>query len=69
VVYVNNDKTIIKNLFTGKPLVKSYVKGKLNFEDMEKDEKICVFNGDKFIGIYRTINEGDIIAKPEFVYN
>ena len=30
-------------------------------------EKIAVFNNDNFIGIFKTIEDKQILAKPEFV--
>ncbi len=53
-----------KKLFTGKPILK---------DDLEKTEKIdngkiiSVFSGEKFIGMYKVVNSGDVFAKPEFV--
>ena len=67
VVYVKDDKTIIKSLFTGKPLINSYIKNKDNITELDEDEKICVFNENRFIGIYKVIKEGEIYAKPDFV--
>ena len=52
---------IVKNLLTGKPLMKEDLK--------EVPEKFAVFLGDKFIEVARKVNEGEIIARPEFVFN
>ncbi len=54
----------LKNLFTGKPFFKSYLKKPEKFEN---GEIICVFSRERFIGMYKVINEGEIFAKPEFV--
>ncbi len=32
-------------------------------------EKFAAFVGEKFVGVYKKVNEEDIIAKAEFVYN
>ncbi len=54
-----------KPILTGKPLMKSDVK------DVEKipDETFALFKGERFIAIMRPVEEGDIIARPEFVLN
>jgi H/ACA ribonucleoprotein complex subunit 4 len=54
----------VKQLLTGKPLHKSDISLK---EDLP--ETFAAFVKDKFVGVYRSASEGDIIAKPEFVYN
>jgi len=56
-------KPLIKQLLTGKPLMKG---------DMEKSfeaEHFVVFDKDVFIGVYKGVNEGDIIARAEFIFN
>lgn len=53
----------LKQILTGKPLTK---------QDIRKtpaEEKIAAFIKEKFIGIYRLVKEGDIIARAEFVFN
>jgi H/ACA ribonucleoprotein complex subunit 4 len=55
----------VKSLLTGKPLFKQDIIGKLDI----KEGRIAVFFGDKFIEVAKIFHEGDIIAKPEFVYN
>ncbi len=59
-----SDKNL-KQLFTGKPLMKEDF---LNIKDL-KGEVFAAFVKDKFIGIYKTVQQGDIIAKAEFIYN
>jgi H/ACA ribonucleoprotein complex subunit 4 len=51
----------ISLLLTGKPLHKGDIK--------ETPETFALFQKDKFIGIYKSTREKDIIAKPIFVYN
>ncbi len=54
----------IKNLLTGKPISYDDVKDKVK---IDKDKIVCIFNKDRFIGMYKIINERDIFAKPLFV--
>lgn len=52
---------MIKDLLTGKPLHKG---------DIEvKDDTFAIFCMEKFIGIYRKVDEREIISRPEFVFN
>jgi len=60
---VQIDEKLIKQLLTGKPLFKS---DKIN---LPKEEKFAVFCQDRFIGIYKKVDEGNIIARAEFVFN
>jgi H/ACA ribonucleoprotein complex subunit 4 len=57
-------KDNLKKIFTGKPISSEDLKGDERFE---KDEIVCVFCGDEFIGMYKVINEGEIFAKADFV--
>ena len=57
-------KENLKQLLTGKPLMKSDIKEKL-----PKDGFFALFNDDNFIGIYHLVQEGDIIARPDFIFN
>src|SRR3989344_1915464 len=56
----------IKKIYTGKPLMKDDF-----IDDLKnlKDEVFAAFIKDKFIGVYRRVNEKDIFAKAEFVYS
>ena len=56
-------KEYVKKLQHGSPLIKEYVKN-----DIPKTEKIAVFNGNTFIGVFRTTNEKTILARPEYVF-
>jgi H/ACA ribonucleoprotein complex subunit 4 len=64
IVQVKEDN--LKKILTGKPIYK---------DDLEKREKnyekdvVCVFCKDRFLGMYRLIQEGELFAKPEFVMN
>ena len=54
----------VKSLLNGKPLMKDDLIGKI-----PNSELISVFSKEKFIGIYKKVNENNIIARPEFVLN
>jgi H/ACA ribonucleoprotein complex subunit 4 len=54
----------LKQIFTGKPIHK---KDLIKENKLARGEKICVFCGERFIGIYKVINGEDIFAKAEFV--
>jgi len=60
---VDLNKASLKKLLTGKPLFESDVTGDL------KGERVVGFIGNKFIGVYKKVKEGQIIARPEFVFN
>ncbi len=62
IIEINEDSE--KQLLIGKPLMKTDIKNKL-----PKEEIFALFNKDKFIGIHKSCNEGDIIARPMFVFN
>ena len=59
---VQVDKNI-DQLLTGKPLMKSDV------DKLPKEGVFAVFHKERFIAIMRSVKEGDIIARPEFVFN
>ena len=60
-------KEEIQRLFTGKPICEKDIKGKRKkFKD---GEIVCVFSGEKFIGMYKVANTEYIFAKSMFVYN
>jgi H/ACA ribonucleoprotein complex subunit 4 len=57
-------KDNLKQIFTGKPIHKKDLKKQ---ESFRKDEILCVFCENKFVGIYKVVNQKDIFAKAEFV--
>ncbi len=57
----------VKSLLNGKPLMKEDIASSSGLPD--ENSKISVFNRNRFIGIYKKLEEGNIIAKPEFVLN
>lgn len=56
-------KASVDRILHGQPI---YEKDLLKKVFIEKDKRICVFSGDKFIGVFKVINEGKIFAKSEF---
>ena len=58
------NKSSLKQILTGKPLMKQDLT-----ENIPDSEIFAVFFEDKFIGVYKKTSDGDIIAKPEFVFN
>lgn len=56
----------LKQLLTGKPLMKNDILGSPH---EIKEEKFALFLKERFIGAYRKVEEKDIIARPEFVFN
>lgn len=57
-------KEEIKRLWTGKPV---FVKDIVSKPGIKKDEIICVFAEDEFVGMYKVIKGKEIFAKAEFV--
>ncbi len=54
----------LEKIFTGKPIHKGDLVGT---EKFEKGEIISVFVGERFIGMYKVVNDDDVFAKGEFV--
>jgi len=48
----------------GQPIYKENL---IEKKDLEKNGKISVFSGEKFIGVFEVVNEGRIFARGEFV--
>ena len=57
-------KDNLKQIFTGKPIHK---KDLVKKEKRKKNEIVCVFCEERFIGMYKIVNDKDIFAKAEFV--
>jgi len=55
-------KMEVKELLRGKPIHK---------QDLRQvpETDFAIFSGDKFIGIYKPVDEGEIVARAEFVFN
>lgn len=60
---VNVKKEFVNKLFNGSPLFVQNLTGKKDI----KDGRVCVFSEERLIGIYTTVNSGEVFAKPEFV--
>ena len=54
----------IKQLLTGKPLMKNDIS-----TDLPNEKIFSLFYNNKFIAVYKKADEKNIIARPEFVYN
>lgn len=54
----------LKKILTGKPLFKNDIKDNLPDKDI-----FVLFNNDKFVGVYHSSKEGDIVARPDFILN
>ena len=79
VVQIKEDN--LKQIFTGKPIHKSDLVKEEKIEHHRrtpknlrkrfllgaKDEIVCVFSGEKFVGMYEVINEGEVFARGKFV--
>lgn len=57
-------KEFVEKILHGSPIDEKFLKTKNEFA---KDKIISVFNEDKFIGMFKVVNEGNIFAKPMFV--
>jgi H/ACA ribonucleoprotein complex subunit 4 len=61
---INVQKKFLDKLLHGAPVDYKFLIEKREFEE---NKTVCIFTGEQFIGIYKTINEKNIFAKPEFV--
>ena len=53
-----------ERILRGQPIYEKNLAEKYNFD---VENKVSVFSGDRFIGVFRIVNEGEVFAKPEFV--
>lgn len=60
------NKGEVKKLLTGKPIFRNSLE---SLPDLEEGGVFAIFEGEKFIEIAKRVSEGDIIARPEFVFN
>ena len=56
----------LRQLLTGKPL---FVRDILNFNLSDIKDFFVLFNNNEFIGVYEKVSEGEIVARPIFVFN
>ncbi len=61
---VEVEEKSVDRLLHGSPLHYEFLKKGKQFE---KDKIVSIFANDKFVGMYKVINEKNIFAKPEFV--
>lgn len=57
-------KEFVEKIMHGAPIDKNFL---VKQYDYEKNQVICIFEEDKFIGMFKVINEGNIVAKSMFV--
>lgn len=57
-------KDLAEKILHGAPIDFKFLKKEYNFE---KGKIVSVFSDDKFIGMFKVVNEKNIFAKPEFV--
>jgi len=63
---VEVDKSAIKALYIGKPLLQSNVVKKPN---LVPGDYFAAFCGEQFVGVYKKTDEASVFARSEFVYN
>ncbi|MDD5012653.1 MAG: RNA-guided pseudouridylation complex pseudouridine synthase subunit Cbf5 [Candidatus Nanoarchaeia archaeon] len=57
-------KEFVEKILHGAPIDEKFL---IKKEKVERGKVICIFNDEKFIGMYKVINEGTIFARAEFV--
>lgn len=63
---VNIKPEAVKKILSGSPIFKRFIEREVQ---LSKDEKICAFSQESFLGCFRVVDEGEILAVPEFVFN
>ncbi len=66
---INVKKDVVKKCLTGSPIFPNFLENKNEIKNLNKDDKISVFVGKRFIGCYNFLGSGSLIAKPEFILN
>ena len=67
---ININKKFSGKLLHGSPLFREHLENPKQFDDIKKEEKIAIFEKDKFIGVFSIVNskkESNMIATPEFI--
>ncbi len=54
----------VDKMLHGSPIYNSHLKDK---KDYKKENFVCVFSGERFIGVYMVVNEKEIFARSKFV--
>ena len=69
IIFIRRDA--VKKALTGSPLFDNFLEKEQEKEikKLEKEEKICIFSDDNFIGCYRVVKSEDIFVVPDFVKN
>ncbi|MEK6917339.1 MAG: RNA-guided pseudouridylation complex pseudouridine synthase subunit Cbf5 [Nanoarchaeota archaeon] len=60
---VEIEEESVGRILKGQPI---YKKNLVKKADFEKDKIICVFSKDRFIGMFKVINQGEFFARSEF---
>jgi len=55
----------VERVFHGSPIYYQHLVDKK--VEYKKDDLICIFSGERFIGVYKIVNEKEIFANPRFV--
>lgn len=53
----------VDKVLHGSPIHDDFLKG----EAKATEGRVCIFSGDRFIGVYSVVNEGGVFAKSDFV--
>lgn len=61
---VDVKKDNVKQILTGKPIQNTDV---IKQKKYNKNEIVCIFSDNRFIGMYKVVNDKDVFAKAEFV--
>lgn len=60
----NVRKEFIEKIFHGAPIDYKFLTEK---KDLEKGKIVCIFSDERFIGMFKVVNENSFFARPEFV--
>ena len=62
-------KQVALKVLTGSPIFEPFLKDKTQIKNLNKGDKIAVFEDQIFIGCYAFVGKDNMIATPEFVFN
>jgi len=57
----------VDRVFHGAPVFYEYLKSKSDEKNLEKENRFCAFERDRFVGVFEIVGEGKIFGKPKFV--